>query len=666
MRIFIYIFVSFLFSCAGMAQVHWDFLSTSNGKIPLSWTSTQQTSALVVDFNNDGVNDIVLGFRQKAPALIGLTKTATGWKRYLIDSSYLTIEAGGAAYDIDGDGDMDIVFGGDWQSNEVWWWENPYPNLSPDIPWKRHMIKNTGATQHHDQAFGDFMRTGKPQLAFWNQGSKTLYIAEIPADPKDTAAWKLHVVYQGKAGDDNAPYAEGVIACDINGDGYTDLLAGNYWFEYLPVEKIFKPIRIARIGGRIAAGKFKPGKTLQVVIAPGDGSGPLTWYECIGDPEDSSSWKGHDLAGRDLIHGHALAVADINGDGNLDIFTAEMAKWSEQKKNPDNPAAQAFVFYGDGKGNFRKEIFKTGFGFHETRLADIDGDGDIDVISKPYNWKAPRLDIWLQNGTGKLLPKIHDMLKNKIAMELYSLRGELKKDVPGTLRKIKAMGVTEVEVSGFHNYSPAGFKKQLDLASLRPTSILFPYETLRDSLDKIIAICKMFGLKNIGVGWIPHKENFSYADALTAAALFNLAGAKLKANGLHFFYHAHGYEFAPYHDSTLFDLMAAKMRPGVADFQLDVFWVTRGGADPALLLKKYPHRFISMHIKDLSMGMGTGDYSGSAPDSSSVVAGKGQVNWKEVMDAAIQVRVKQFFIEDESPDALQQVPLTLEYFRHMQ
>ena len=68
-----------------------------------------------------------------------------------------------------------------------------------------------------------------------------------------------------------------------------------------------------------------------------------------------------------MIHPHSLQVADIDGDGNLDIFVAEMAKWSEGKKEPDNPKAQAFIFYGDGKGNFRKTVFATGMGFHEAQ-----------------------------------------------------------------------------------------------------------------------------------------------------------------------------------------------------------------------------------------------------------------------------------------------------------
>src|SRR5437660_82917 len=83
-------------------------------------------------------------------------------------------------------------------------------------------------------------------------------------------------------------------------------------------------IQITRIGGRVAVGKFKAGKFPQIVIAPGDGIGPLRWYECIGNPQHPSDWRGHDLLDREMIHGHSLQVADIDGDGNLDIFAAEM------------------------------------------------------------------------------------------------------------------------------------------------------------------------------------------------------------------------------------------------------------------------------------------------------------------------------------------------------
>src|SRR5439155_20004987 len=125
-----------------------------------------------------------------------------------------------------------------------------------------------------------------------------------------------------------------------------------------------------------------------------DGIGPLKWYECTGNPTRSGDWIGHELLSR-MVHGHTLEVGDIDGDGHLDIFAAEMAKWTESRSDPDNPQAKAWIFYGDGAGNFRPTELVSGHGWNEGRLADLDGDGRLDILNKPYNWETPRVDVWL-------------------------------------------------------------------------------------------------------------------------------------------------------------------------------------------------------------------------------------------------------------------------------
>ncbi len=363
----------------------------------------------------------------------------------------LTVEAGGVLYDIDHDGDLDLVFGGDWQSNEVWWWENPYPNINQ--PWKRHIIKNSGGKQHHDQVIGKFEHSNDAQLVFWNQSDKTLYLAEIPADPTQSP-WKYKAIYVAGADDEkHGSYVEGLIKGDVDGDGYEDIIAGNHWFKYNAKTGNFKPIRYADAAGRVAAGKFKPGRTLQIVVSPGDGEGFAKWYECKGDPENPADWVGHDLIGRKLIHGHSLQVADIDGDGNLDIFVAEMAKWTESANKPDNPNAEAFILYGDGKGNFRKTLFQTGFDFHEARVADLDGDGDMDILYKPYNLNTPRVDVWLQNGKGKALINLKKIIPQKIGLELHSLRREFGRYGPTAFSEVEDLGFREVEVQGYYGLS---------------------------------------------------------------------------------------------------------------------------------------------------------------------------------------------------------------------
>jgi hypothetical protein len=393
-----------LLALAIAAQVQtgrWIELSSKRGDLPAPGPSTQQTGALAVKVDPAGSTDFVLAFRRVAPALVWYRRTGGGWSRYVIEKEFLSVEAGGAAYDIDGDGDLDIVFGGDAQSDQLWWWENPNPRFDPEVSWTRRTIKSGGARQYHDQIFADVKGTGKAQLVFWNQRAKTLYLAEIPKDPRRDAPWPLEVVYSGEAGEGvegAAAYAEGIDAADVDGDGRMDILAGNSWFKRRP-DGTFLPVRIGAIGGRIRAGRFdRRERRPQVVIAPGDGSGPLRIYESRGDPAMAASWTGRTLLDRDMVHGHTLDAGDIDGDGNLDIFAAEMAKWTNTPVARDHPDATAWILYGDGKGGFRTVVLKVGDGWHEGRLGDFDGDGDLDILNKPYTWDAPRVDLWLNNG----------------------------------------------------------------------------------------------------------------------------------------------------------------------------------------------------------------------------------------------------------------------------
>jgi hypothetical protein len=380
-------------SAADIPLPHWKHLSSKAGEVPVPNGGKEQTACVVFDIDKDGAADIVIAERTQAPAIIWLRHTNAGWAKYLMDDSAQTPEAGGCAWDVDGDGDLDFIIGGDYRSDELWWYENPAPDFDPRKPWTRHLLKKGGGKAHHDQAMADFKGNGKAQLMFWNQGSRKLLMAEVPDQVREATSWPVvEILDTSKV--QAAIKQEGMAVFDVDGDGQVDLLAGLYWFKHQGGNN-FKAIQIADHPGRIAAGHFKPGKIAQIVLAPGDGNGPLWFVECQGEPTDSKSWSRRRLLDREVLSGHSLAVADINGDQHLDIFCAEMHTPGPGQK------CTAWILYGDGRGDFQVQVLSVGIGNHESRVADLNGDGRLDIVTKPYTWDTPRLDVWLNQGNAR-------------------------------------------------------------------------------------------------------------------------------------------------------------------------------------------------------------------------------------------------------------------------
>jgi sugar phosphate isomerase/epimerase len=247
-----------------------------------------------------------------------------------------------------------------------------------------------------------------------------------------------------------------------------------------------------------------------------------------------------------------------------------------------------------------------------------------------------------------------------LGLELYTVRHLLDKDVPGTLKLVQDWGFTDVEGGGWYGRTAAEFKTLIGQYGLRMQSMLTGYEKLRDDAGSAIADAKAVGASYLGTAWIPHKGPFTREVADEAVANFTKWGRALKAEGLQFHYHVHGYEFQPSPDGTLLDTIIKNTPPEV-QFQMDVFWVMRGGGHPEELLTKYPGRFALMHLKDIAVGTPLGDPTGTAPDETSVPIGKGQVNWPKLLQLAPGAGVKMFYIEDEHPHAEVQVPESLKF-----
>ncbi len=254
-------------------------------------------------------------------------------------------------------------------------------------------------------------------------------------------------------------------------------------------------------------------------------------------------------------------------------------------------------------------------------------------------------------------------------LQLYSLRDSFKKDFAGSLDKVKAFGIREVELAGTYDMQADALLAQIKARGLQPISMHFQYGALEKDLTKCVADAKALGLKFVACPWIPHAPAmFGMETVEKAAADFNKWGEAFAKEGITFAYHNHGYEFKPVSegsDKTFLDELMERTNPKFVSFEMDVFWVVHPGADPVKFLNKYPGRWQLMHLKDIQKGARTGVYTGHAPNEQSVVLGTGQVQWPAVLSAAAKAGVKHYFIEDEHPEAEKQIPHTVKYLQSL-
>ena len=255
--------------------------------------------------------------------------------------------------------------------------------------------------------------------------------------------------------------------------------------------------------------------------------------------------------------------------------------------------------------------------------------------------------------------------KGPVGLQLYSLREQFQKDVPGTLDEVKNCGVRYAELAGTYGLSADKFKQELAARGIEPVSAHFAYERYRDDAEGVAKEAEQLGLKYAGCAWISHTGDFDEKTCREAIAVFNKAGETLAKHGIKFFYHVHGYEFQPFGQGTLLDLLITETKPKDVSYEMDIFWIVFPGQDPVKLLNKYGKRWELAHLKDMRKGTVTGSLSGGTDVKNDAALGKGLMDLPAILRAAKKAGVKWYFIEDESPWSEQQIPESLRYLEQV-
>lgn len=201
-----------------------------------------------------------------------------------------------------------------------------------------------------------------------------------------------------------------------------------------------------------------------------------------------------------------------------------------------------------------------------------------------------------------------------IAIQLYSVRDDINKDYTGTINKLGEMGYTAIEAAGyqdgkFYGKTPSEFKSSIETAGMKILSShtgkglsekeLSSKDFMEAMLwwDQCIAAHKEAGMEYIVTPWMETPK--SLQDLQTYCEYYNLIGEKCNEAGLKFGYHNHDFELKnKIDDKLMYDYLIENTNPENVFFEMDVYWVVRGGASPVDYFNKHKNRFKLLHIKD--------------------------------------------------------------------
>jgi sugar phosphate isomerase/epimerase len=188
---------------------------------------------------------------------------------------------------------------------------------------------------------------------------------------------------------------------------------------------------------------------------------------------------------------------------------------------------------------------------------------------------------------------------------MYTLRDLATTDYVGTLRKVKEIGYSAVEVAGVGGMSAAALRQELDAIGLVVSGAHVPIQMLESHLDTIIADMQTLGAPYLICPWIPPERRSSADDYRTLARILNGIGAAVANAGLTFCYHHHDFELHPFGDTTGLHMLLNECDPRAVAFEIDVYWAAFASVDPVRLINEFAGRAPLVHLKDMAPGSRT-------------------------------------------------------------
>ncbi len=232
------------------------------------------------------------------------------------------------------------------------------------------------------------------------------------------------------------------------------------------------------------------------------------------------------------------------------------------------------------------------------------------------------------------------LAKKSMGVQVYSVRDAIKEDFAGSIGKLADIGFEYIEAYGLGTdglmlgMTPQEYRSIVEDTGMKIVSSHCTYfeadqgEALRDA-----AVAA--GITYAMVPWLAEDLRGDY---YKVAENLNKAGVMFKEAGIQLGYHNHDFEFEKQGDEVGLEILLKETDPELVTFQADLYWVTVGGMNPMDLIKKYPGRFSSFHVKD------------AAPDMKQTTVGTGTIDFASIFGIKETAGMQHYFVEDERTD----------------
>jgi len=227
----------------------------------------------------------------------------------------------------------------------------------------------------------------------------------------------------------------------------------------------------------------------------------------------------------------------------------------------------------------------------------------------------------------------------RIGIQLYTVRDAAAKDLGGTLERIARIGYNEVEFAGYFAHTPKQVHDMLAATGLRAPSTHLDYSVIAKSWDQSIANSLAIGHQWITIAWVDEAQRKTLDDWKRVADTFNVAAATARKAGLRFAYHNHDFEMPLMEGRRPLDVLIENTDPTVVDFEMDIYWLVKGGGQPLDYFARFPHRFPMVHVKD----------AGPPPEYEMRDVGAGTIDFKSIFAHSAQAGIQHYFVEHDQP-----------------